>query len=64
MSTPEEGTMNIMSNQETTTGRHAVAWSLGRRAADRLFHQRILPGRYLDWEAWEAMTRTATAVTA
>jgi hypothetical protein len=49
---------------ETTTGRRAVAWSLGRRAADRLFHRRILPGRYLDWDAWEAMTRAAVEVTA
>jgi hypothetical protein len=45
-------------------GQHAAAWSLGRRATDRLFHQRILPGRYLDWEAWETMTRAALAVEA
>jgi hypothetical protein len=44
------------------TGRHATAWSLSRRATDRLFHRRILPGRYLDWEAWEAMTRAAQEV--
>jgi hypothetical protein len=53
---PRENTMNTT---ETTTGRRAVAWSLGRRATDRLFHRRILPGRYLDWDAWETMTRTA-----
>jgi hypothetical protein len=46
------------------SGRHATAWSLSRRATDRLFHQRILPGRYLDWEAWETMTRAAQEVAA
>jgi hypothetical protein len=46
------------------SGRRAVAWSLGRRATDRLFHQRILPGRYLDWEAWEAMALAALEVAA
>jgi hypothetical protein len=50
---------NTMTNQETTTGRHATTWSLGRRATDRLFHRRVLPGRYLDWEAWEAMALAA-----
>lgn len=54
--------MNTISNQETTTGRRAVAWSLGRRATDRLFHKRVLPGRYLDWEAWETMTRAEVVV--
>jgi hypothetical protein len=59
---PRENTMNT--NQETTTVRHATAWSLGRRANDRLFHKRILPGRYLDWDAWETMTRAALVVAA
>ena len=57
-----ENTMNT--NQETLTGRRAAAWSLGRRATDRLFHRRVLPGRYLDWEAWETMALAATAVAA
>jgi hypothetical protein len=48
----------------TTTGRHATTWSLSRRATDRLFHHRILPGKHLDWEAWEAMTRAALVVAA
>jgi hypothetical protein len=59
---PQENIMSITST--AVAGQHAAAWSLGRRATDRLFHQRILPGRYLDWEAWEAMTRTALEVTA